>query len=376
MLTVDPNHVSPTGTHSTRFPADLAIVVPTFNEAENVPLLVEKLEAVLSGHAWEVIFVDDDSPDGTAEIIRRIGRTKPHVHCLQRIGRRGLSTAVIEGALSTNAPYIAVMDADLQHDESILVAMLRILENREADIVIGSRYTDGGGVGEWSKWRQFVSRAATKASSAIIGSQLTDPMSGFFMLRRDRFTETVRSLSGNGYKILFDLLASSPTPLRTAEVPYCFRSRAHGESKLDASVIIDHAALMLAKSVGRYIPMKLLLLIGLLACSLALHLSLLQGFLPWFGFSVAQTVSSFTALTAGYILLLLTRPRATNKKSLFLGLIVFYLIASIGLVANISLSGVLFDHTQNWWMAGSVGATIGTLWGYTYYTSVGALRTT
>ena len=225
---------------SNQLPIELSIVVPTFNEKDNVEELIERIEQALPDRKWEIIFVDDDSPDGTADFVRRLARSKPYVRCHQRISRRGLSKALIEGILSSSAPVIVVMDADLQHDEKILPTMLDRIRNGEAEIVVGSRYCAGGSIGVWNSQRAAMSRMATLLSRTIVTAHLTDPMSGFFMLRRETFHRIVRRLSGEGYKILLDLFASSPEPLRFVEVPYTFRERTAGESKVDTAVAWEY----------------------------------------------------------------------------------------------------------------------------------------
>ena len=189
---------------------ELSIIVPTFNEHDNIPELLRRVRPVLPDVAWEVVFVDDDSPDGTADLVRTLAAEDSRVRCLQRIGRRGLSSACVEGMLSTSAPYLAVIDADLQHDERLLPRMLEALKVGDTDIVIGSRYAAGGDIGEWSERRARLSRLATRISRALVPAQLTDPMSGFFMMRREVFTDAQRRLSSLGFKILTDLFASSP----------------------------------------------------------------------------------------------------------------------------------------------------------------------
>jgi dolichol-phosphate mannosyltransferase len=266
------------------------------------------------------------------------------------------------------------MDADLQHDEAILGPMLHILENNKADLVVGSRYVDGGGVGEWSKSRQLISRAATAMSGLVIKARVSDPMSGYFMMPRDIFMTTCRALSGNGYKILFDFLASAPTPLRVEEVPYCFRPRLNGESKLDMGVMVEHAMLLLSKSIGRYVPTQALLLTLLMVGAIATHLGVLIGVLPWVGFNVAQLIASLTILTAGYLIPLLGRRRENDRSAIFAGLLAFYIIASIGLIGNLSLSGIIFAQTQNWWIAGGAGAAVSTIWSYMHRMAAPASR--
>ena len=226
---------------------ELTVIVPTFNEAENVPVLVDKLERVLDGQAWEVIFVDDDSADGTAAVVSRLGAKKPHVRCLKRIGRRGLSSAVIDGVACARGDFVAVMDADLQHDERLLTDMLIAFEDEGIDLAIGSRYVGGGGVGEWSRFRHGLSKVATKLSRLVVDAPLHDPMSGFFMIRRAAFAAVVDRLSGAGYKILLDVIASSPRPLRFVELPYEFRPRVHGQSKVNARVFLDYLVMIVEK---------------------------------------------------------------------------------------------------------------------------------
>src|SRR5579862_4708425 len=165
----------------------LSIVVPTFDEKGNVEELVRRIECALGGTPWEILFVDDDSPDGTSEGVRELARTDPRVRCLQRIGRRGLSSACVEGILAGSSPYVAVIDADLQHDERILPLMLLRLTQGDLDIVVGSRHVEGGDIGTWNETRAAMSRFATRLSGLATRADLQDPMSGYFMMRRDSF---------------------------------------------------------------------------------------------------------------------------------------------------------------------------------------------
>ena len=180
---------------------ELSVIVPTFNERENVLALLKTLDDVLRGTAWEIIFVDDDSADGTATLVREISQSDPRVRCIHRVGRRGLSSACVEGMLASSAPFVAVMDGDLQHDEKILPDMLSMLKKDETDIVIGSRYIDGGGVEGWSRRRRAISSFATALSRRLVHADLKDPMSGFFMLKRSFLERVVHRLTGKGFKI-------------------------------------------------------------------------------------------------------------------------------------------------------------------------------
>src|SRR5450432_3629101 len=255
---------------------ELSIIVPTFNERDNIAELLTRLRACLPEAAWEVVFVDDDSPDGTADLVRRLATEDSRIRVIQRIGRRGLSSACIEGMLSSSAPYLAVIDADLQHDERLLPRMLETLHKEQTDIVIGSRYAAGGDIGDWNARRASLSRLATRISRLLVPAQLTDPMSGFFMMRREVFTDAQRRLSSLGFKILTDLFASSPRPLRFKELSYTFGVRYAGESKFDSASAWDFAMLVLDKLVGRWVPVRFLAFSIVGSLGVAVHFAVLS----------------------------------------------------------------------------------------------------
>src|SRR6202163_1195457 len=173
----------------------LSVVVPTFNECDNVTTLFRRLEATLAAVAWEVIFVDDNSPDGTCEVVRGLARQDPRVRCIRRIGRRGLSGACIEGILGASAPYAAGIDADLQNDESQLPKMVGLLQSGEAELVVGSRYIEGGSADSFNKSRAGASQLATEVAKRVLKVAIADPMSGFFMIRRDKLEQLAPQLS-------------------------------------------------------------------------------------------------------------------------------------------------------------------------------------
>src|SRR3979411_2967588 len=212
----------------------LSVVVPTFNERDNVTTLLRRLETALTGVAWEVIFVDDNSPDGTWDVVRNLARSDPRVRCIRRINRRGLSGACIEGILASSAPCAAVIDADLQHDETQLPVMLALLQGGGFDLVVGSRYLEGGSADSFNRQRAGASALATEVAKRVLRVEIADPMSGFFVIRRDRFEQLAPQLSTQGFKILLDIVATARGSLRIREIPYTFGSRLHGESKLDS----------------------------------------------------------------------------------------------------------------------------------------------
>jgi len=347
---------------------ELTLVIPTLNERDNIGPLVDLLDAVLEAVSWEVIFVDDDSPDGTAERIREIGRRDRRVRCLQRLGRRGLTTACIEGALAASATYIAVMDADMQHDENLLPQMLAMLKSGSADLVVGSRYVAGGGIGGLDAARANMTAVATRLSRIICKAEIADPMSGFFMLRRDVLEGALRRLSGQGFKILLDILASSPRSLRVRELPYNFRERQHGESKLDTLVAWEYMMLIADKLIGHIVPVRFALFAFVGGIGLFIHMSVL-----WLGLSVAgaafnlaQTSATILAMTANFFInnLFTYRDRRLRGLAVLRGLFTFYAICTLGAVANVGIAGYVFSRNEVWWLAGLAGIVVGSVWNY------------
>ncbi len=233
---------------------NLTIIIPTLNEVDNVVPLVAQLETVLRSVSWSVLFVDDDSNDGTYEVLRTLAFERPHVQAIRRIGRRGLSSACIEGMAMATSSYIAVMDADLQHDEHLLTPMLTLMEDRHLDLVAASRFLHGGSVGSLSAKRTCMSRVANTLSAWLCGLHLSDPMSGFFMLKKSLFHEVYPGLSGQGTKILLDIITAARRPIQYAELPLRFRERLSGQSKLDAQVMWEFAYLLGQKTMRRLIP--------------------------------------------------------------------------------------------------------------------------
>jgi dolichol-phosphate mannosyltransferase len=353
---------------SEQLPIEFSIVVPTFNEKDNVEKLIEGIEEALPNLKWEIIFIDDDSPDGTADFVRSLAQSKPYVRCHQRIGRRGLSKAVIEGILSSSAPVIAVMDADLQHDETILPTMLDRIRNDQTEIVVGSRYCAGGSIGAWHSQRAAMSRLATLLSRTIVTPRLTDPMSGFFVIRRDTFQRIVRRLSGEGYKILLDLFASSPEPLRFVEVPYTFRERTAGESKVDSAVVWEYLLLVVDKKFGHILPARFILfsLVGL--SGVIVHFLALTTTFKFLGleFPVAQTIATLSAMTSNFSLnnILTYRDMRLRGRRFLTGLFTFCLVCSIGAIANVGIANLVFQRDYTWWLAGGAGALVGAVWNY------------
>ncbi len=350
------------------FRIDLAVVLPTYNERENVSEVIARLEETLEGLRWELIFVDDDSPDGTAEVIREHARRDGRIRLLHRVGRRGLSSACIEGIMATSANYVAVMDADLQHDETILPKMLAQLRAESLDLVVGTRNADGGSMGEFGAGRVLLSRVGQKISHAVCKCRLSDPMSGFFLLRRSYFVEVVHRLNGGGFKILVDMLASSERPVRVGEVGYSFRSRRHGESKLDVNTAIEYLSLVMDKALDGLVPMRFAMfslvgVTGLLTHFLCLTLLLHRFHVHFFQ---AQMAATYVAMTENFFLnnLITYRDRSLRGVHLLTGVMSFWVACSFGAWANVVFARALLQSGHAWYVAGLAGIILSSVWNY------------
>ncbi|MBN9588329.1 MAG: glycosyltransferase family 2 protein [Alphaproteobacteria bacterium] len=351
---------------------DLSIVVPTFKERGNVAELVRRLDVALAGIGWEAIFVDDNSPDGTAEAVKAIAAADPRVRCIRRVGRRGLAGACIEGMLSSAAPFVAVMDADLQHDERLLPAMLDRLKRGEADLVAGTRYVEGGSSASFSASRGTISRLATRLTHRLVGTELSDPMSGFFMMRRDRFDLIAPRLSPVGFKILLDIAATAGPSMRIAELPYEFGERFDGESKFNVQIGVEFLGLLLAKMTGDLVDPRFIFFALVGTIGLVVHLAALRTALFILPddmadqFRVAQVIATFVAMTSNFLLNneLTYRDRRLKGFGMLRGFVLFCLFASVGVLANIDLASWLYVARSRWLVAGAAGAIMSALWNY------------
>jgi dolichol-phosphate mannosyltransferase len=346
---------------------ELTAVIPTFKERRNVAHIVERLRTVLAGCDWEVIFADDDSPDGTAAAARAIGEHDHRVRCIRRIGRRGLAGACIEGMLASQARYVAVMDADLQHDERLLVGMLERLRTGDVDLVVATRYLNGKATSGFSSGRSFISRWSNAVAQKLLGVRLSDPMSGFFMIRRQSFEDLAPRLSTQGFKILLDI-AMTGDKLRVAELPYEFRERQRGESKLDAKAALDFIALIVGKLSYDLLPYRFVLFCFVGLTGVAIHMAALQASvqLGKAQFVLAQTIATLTAITWNFTLnnAITYRDRRLTGRRFWTGLLGFQLICGIGAISNIGIASLLYGADGRWWVAGILGALIGTAWNY------------
>lgn len=376
---MDMNHAElETAIAASTAPLELAVVLPTLNEKGNIAPMVERLERALGLSGWEAIFVDDNSNDGTADEARRISRTDSRVRVIQRIGRRGLASAAIEGMCATSAPIVAVMDADHQHDPELLLQMKAAIESGEYDLAYASRFAEGASMKQWNRPdREKASSFANALARKVTGVDLTDPMSGYFMLRSDLVREHAHRLSGIGFKILLDILATVEAPLRVKEFPLDFAARSEGESKLDRTVVFEFAVGLYDKWLGRIIPTRFALFGTIGAMGVVVHMAVLTAFLAMFGgsfgsqfftlFEAGQTLAAMVAMTFNFMLnnwLTYADKRLKGFGQMLGGWTKFALACSVGLLANVGVAAMLVRFGMNEYAAALSGIVIGSVWNY------------
>ncbi|WP_199698713.1 glycosyltransferase family 2 protein [Aurantiacibacter zhengii] len=351
-------------------PLELAVVLPTLNERGNIAPMVERLEKALGPSGWEAVFVDDNSHDGTAEEARRIGQTDPRIRVIQRIGRRGLASAAIEGMCATAAPFVAVMDADHQHDPALLSDMLQAVKSGDYDLAYASRFAVGGNAdGLSSKGRETGSRVANALARKLTGTELTDAMSGFFLLRTEQLRQQAPKLSGIGFKIMLDILATAQPRLKVKEFPLKFAERLSGESKLDNGVVVDFVAGLIDRYLGRWIPVRFALFGMVGGLGVFVHMAVLA-VLYWpeeIGFGWAQAIATMVAMTFNFWLnnLLTYRDKKLGgANDMFWGWLKFCGACAVGAFANVAVATVLNDQGLVWWAAALVGVAIASVWNY------------
>lgn len=348
-------------------PLELAVVIPVLNEAANVRPLLAALAVALADLSWEAIFVDDGSMDGTIDLIDEIARGDRSVRAIKRIGRTGLASAVLEGAMSSAAPVVAVIDGDLQHDERLLPYMYDDIADGKADMVVASRYIGGGGAHGLSAGRLRGSLAVTRLTNILLRTGSSDPMSGFFAIRRAELVELCPCLSAIGFKIALDILASGRGRLVVTERPLQFRTRQHGESKMDVGVLVDLLTFLIEKTVGRILPTRFILFLMVGSLGLVVHLGLLKAMLAaGQDFRASQSVAVLTAIAFNFTLNnAVTYARERLRGWRFArGMASFYLVCGTGALANIGIGTLLFAEHRSWWLAGMAGAVIGSVWNY------------
>lgn len=325
------------------------MVVPVLNERANVAAVARQVGDALAGLDWELIFVDDDSADGTADAVRELAAADRRIRLVLRVADPGLSNSCIQGMLSSCADVLCVMDGDGQHDPANIPRMLDMLEREPADLVSACRdlrsddvtRTLGGARGLMSRLGNLLVRLA-------IGRPARDALSGFFVIRREAFLGVVRRLSNSGFKLLFDMLASDRA-LRHAELPFEFRARLHGQSKLDARVLWQFALLLAEKLSGGWLPARLLSFLAVGSAGLVVHMAVLYGSLGMdMSFQHAQASAALVAITFNFVLnnQLTFADRRFRGWRLLPGWLAYLTVCSVGLAANVSVATWVHDELR------------------------------
>jgi dolichol-phosphate mannosyltransferase len=346
---------------------EITVILPTYNERPNIAPIVARLDAALADVNWEAIFVDDNSPDDTADAVRSISAHDSRIRCMRRVNRRGLAGACLEGALAARSEFVAIMDADLQHDERILVKMLQILRGGEADIVVATRYSAEGSAAGFGTVRRMISRGATALGKSLLSVRASDPMSGFFATRRTVFDKLAPEITTDGFKLLFDILATRQIALRLAEVPYTFRVREYGESKLDSRVAIDFMGLVFARFSRNLLPHRFLMFCIVGVSGVGVHLLILSILVRFkMTFTVAQTLATLVAIASNFWLnnLITYSDQTLRGWSAVRGAIIFFAVCIFGFIGNISIATWIFESNAKWWIAGLTGAIMSAVWNY------------
>lgn len=352
---------------------ELALVIPTLNEAGNIQALYQELQTVLKGIDHQIIFVDDDSADQTRNEIHALIAEDHRVSLIHRIGRRGLSSACLEGMAASKSNYLLVMDADLQHDSSIIPQMLEKIKHDGCDLVIGSRFNQGAEVEGLSKFREISSRFVNRVLKYFTKHPISDPLSGFFMLPRALYDETKYKTSGIGFKILLDFILSTKRPLTIEEIPFRFRERHDGISKLDISITSEFAGLLIEKVSNGKFPMRFLMFLCVGGVGMMFHFTAM-----WIlyrqlhvGFIASQAVSTYLAMSMNFYLNNVFTYRDQRLKGLqtLRGLLLFIVVCSVGAANNLIVAGALYEWGMFWIIAALTGAIYGSVWNY-FMTSI------
>ena len=349
----------------------LSIVIPTYNEKDNISKILEKLKRTLKDIKYEVIFVDDNSPDGTSKEVKNFMKKSSKIRLIHRIGRRGLSGAVIEGVFAANFELVAVMDCDLQHDETKLLDMMDLFfSNTFLDLVIGSRFTDRGGISDqaFSKIREFGSKMTTFLVKKLLTINSSDPLSGFFMVKKETFLKSAENLQTQGFKILADFLATTGKSIEVKEIGYKFKNRVAGESKMSFVTVLELIGLVLSRIFQGKVSIRFILfcMVGLSGIFVQL---LITGTAMFFinQFSTSQTLGIIAAMTSNYFLnnTITFQERKLKSLDLIRGLFSFYLICSLGAFTNVAVASYVFGFSSNWLISSFIGAIFGAVWNFT-----------
>lgn len=348
-------------------PPTIAVVVPTYNERANIAAIVEGLRRALRGERWELLFVDDDSPDRTLDEVERHAALDGRVRRVRRVNRRGLASACIEGAMASTAPFIVLMDGDAQHDPELLPRMLGIARDGGFDVVVAARDDSAGFEDFRSPVRKRMTRLGNAVGRFLARGMTRDPLSGFFLMRRAVFDQRVKRMYGHGFKVLLDLLSASAEPLRVTEVPTRLRPRVAGESKMSFAIALDYALLVAYRLGGGLLSPRFALYCAVGFSGIAVNLAVLQFAYATVGQYVpAQAAATFVAMTTNYFLnnLITFRDRMLRGRALWAGLLTFYGACTLGAVVGVAVGQWVHSFGAQVWVAGLAAALASAVWNF------------
>ena len=340
----------------------LSIVLPTWNERDNIQPLLTLLRQQLHGQPFstEILVVDDDSADGTAELVRDLAQEQPGLRLIRRVGRSGLASAIKEGLLDATGDLALVMDSDGQHEPSAILRAVRTLLEGDHDLVVGSRFHAEAEIRGLSGRREQGSswaNAAARFSLPRAYAGLTDYMSGFFVLRLEPLLPVLRAVDVNGFKFLYELLAVSRGRLNVTEVPLTFQPRLNGSSKLDLAILWDFLISLLHSLSLRVLPRRAIsfglvgasgVVVQLLATNLlmlALAISSGEALAVRQRFELALPLAVVIAASSNYLInnALTFRFERLRGLALLRGLLKFLLVASLPALANVGLASAFYS---------------------------------
>ena len=347
-----------------------SIVLPTYNEANNIKIIINELIKLLEkNYVYEIIVIDDNSPDHTWRIVEEEYINYQNIFCFRRIKKRGLSSAIVDGFMLSKFNNMIVLDSDLQHDLKIIPNIIDKLSNN-FDLVIGSRYINNDSMKDWNFFRRLLSQFATKISNFIQDSITTDPMSGFFGIKKKLFLEVVNQLDIKGYKILLDIVAvlKNKKNFKNIDIPYKFKERIYGESKLTGEILIESLDLIYSKLFGSILPVNFIKFITVGSFGALIHFSILfflYKFLDY-SYSFALICSIEFSIIFNYFLNNIWTFRFVKLfgKQNLIGLIKFNLFSGIGGIIAYLVSQNLYNLDFNWVISSLLGAIVASLWNY------------
>ena len=326
--------------------SDFSIIIPTYNEKENILNLILEIWNQLTQLNYDIIIVDDNSPDKTGEIVKAFiqGKNLQNIICIERSWQKGLSSAIVEGMAASNSPLIIVMDGDGQHDPKDIYKFVETQKNNDLDLVIGSRFYMEESDINLSRSRFALSRFGIRLSRPFIGNRFTDPLTGFFLIKRNILKNIQNKIYKDGFKILFDILMLKKD-ISSQEIQITFRKRLAGDSKLNISTLAHLMGQIVENLSHRIIPSTFFVFSFIGATGVFIHLLALYSFLGvGFDYIFSNFIGSILALTSNYLLnnYLTFNNLHKTLRSRISGLFKYSLFNSLSLMANIGVASFLY----------------------------------